>query len=63
MKGYYDDKRKEAECVAKIERENKLMQEALKKIAAPMPGSRENELVMYYERTAQQALKRLEDME
>lgn len=30
---------------------------ALKKISVPMPGSRDNELVLYYERMAEEALK------
>ena len=33
----------------------------LKKIAIPMPGSRDNELVLHYERTAQRAVELLNE--
>jgi len=32
---------------------------ALENISVPMPGSRDNQLVLYYERTAKEALEKL----
>lgn len=41
----------------RIRAERDKYRDALKKISVPMPGSRDNELVLYYERIAQSALK------
>ena len=38
-----------------------IAEKELEKISVPMPGSRDNELVLYYERTAAEALKRIRD--